>query len=395
MRPWRTTGSPTLEKDPRLAIFADIEADDDVESAPRRRRRTWIGWTLLAVAVVGVTIVALLPSSYVIEKPGPVYDTLGSVRVSDKDVPLIDIPSGTKQYATSGSLDMLTVTISGSRDQPESWLDTVIGWLTPSDDVLPVDEVYPKGTTVQESNEQGAVDMQNSQKEAVAAALTDLGYSFASTLTVETVLSGSPADGQLEKGDIVTAINGEKFKDVSALRGLILKNGTDVAASVDVTRKGTPMTLHVTPVLSPADEGSPRAPILGVTLSSEYDFPIDVKIQLENVGGPSAGQMFALGIIDKLTPGSLTGGAKVAGTGTITGAGDIGAIGGIRQTMYGARDAGATYFLAQKSNCDEVTGHIPSGLTVFAVSRLGDSLTALKAISSHSSTASLPTCPAG
>ncbi|CAN5265818.1 PDZ domain-containing protein [soil metagenome] len=373
-----------------MAIFADSEP-----AAPVRRRRTWIGWTLVAIAVVGVITVALLPSSYVIEKPGPVYDTLGSVQVSGKDVPLIDIPSGTKQYATTGSLDMLTVTIAGTREQPESWLDTVIGWLTPSDNVLPVDDVYPKGVTVQQSNEQGAVDMQNSQKEAVAAALTDLGYDFSSTLTVDSVLKGSPADGQLKKGDVVTAVNGERFSDVSALRGLIKKNGTDAAAAIDIVRASTKMTLHVTPVLSPASQGTPRAPILGVTLSSEYDFPIDVKIQLENVGGPSAGQMFALGIIDKLTPGSLTGGARVAGTGTITGAGDVGAIGGIRQKMYGAKNAGATYFLAPKSNCDEVVGHVPSGLTVFAVSTLSDSLAALKAVSSGASTASLPTCTAG
>jgi Lon-like protease len=373
-----------------LAIFADTEP------APRpRRRRTRIGFILVALAVIAVIVVALLPSSYVIEKPGPVFDTLGSVQVSGKNVPLIDIPTGTKQYATKGSLDMLTVTIAGSRDQPESWLNTAIGWLTPSDNVLPVDEVYPKGTTVEESNEEGAVDMQNSQKEAVAAALTDLGYDFSSTLTVASVLKGSPADGQLKKGDIVTAINGEKFKDVSALRGLISKNGTDVAASVSLTRAGKALTISVKPVLSSASDGSTPAPILGVTLSSAYDFPIDVKIQLENVGGPSAGQMFALGIIDKLTPGSLTGGAKVAGTGTITGAGAVGAIGGIRQKMYGARSAGATYFLAPKSNCDEVVGHVPSGLTVFAVSTLDDSLKALKAVSTGASTASLPTCAAG
>jgi PDZ domain-containing protein len=373
-----------------LAIFADTEP-----VAPPRRRRSWIGWSLVAVAVLGVTTVALLPSSYVIEKPGPVFDTLGSVQVSGKDVPLIDIPSSTKQYATTGSLDMLTVTIAGTREQPESWLDTAIGWLTPSDNVLPVDDVYPKGTTVEQSNEQGAVDMQNSQKEAVAAALTSLGYDFSSTLTVDSVLKGSPADGQLEKGDIVTAVNGEKFKDVSALRGLILKNGTDAAATIAITRSGAAKTLRITPVLSTPEDGETASPILGITLASEYDFPIDVKIQLENVGGPSAGQMFALGIIDKLTPGALTGGAKVAGTGTITGAGEIGAIGGIRQKMYGAKNAGATYFLAPKSNCDEVVGHVPSGLTVFAVSKLSDSLKVLKAISTDASTSSLPTCSAG
>jgi PDZ domain-containing protein len=119
-----------------------------------------------------------------------------------------------------------------------------------------------------------------------------------------------------------------------------------------------------------------------------------VTIQLDNVGGPSAGQMFALGIIDKLTPGSITGGENVAGTGTITAGGEVGPIGGIRQKMYGAKDAGAEYFLAPVDNCNEVTGHIPSGLTVFAITTLDDSLAALEAISTGADSSALPTCPA-
>ena len=126
-----------------------------------------------------------------------------------------------------------------------------------------------------------------------------------------------------------------------------------------------------------------------------YDYPFTVKIQLENVGGPSAGQMFALGIIDKLTPGSLTGGKRVAGTGTIDAQGTIGPIGGIRQKMYGAQRAGATIFLAPAGDCNEVVGHIPSGLKVFAVKTLSDSLAVLKAVSTGASTASLKGCSAG
>jgi PDZ domain-containing protein len=105
--------------------------------------------------------------------------------------------------------------------------------------------------------------------------------------------------------------------------------------------------------------------------------------------------MFALGIIDKLTPGELNGGESIAGTGTIDATGAVGPIGGIRQKMYGAKDAGATVFLAPASNCDEVTGHIPSGLTVYSVKTLDDSLAVLKALSDGSSTSSLPTCPVG
>ena len=105
--------------------------------------------------------------------------------------------------------------------------------------------------------------------------------------------------------------------------------------------------------------------------------------------------MFALGIIDTLTPGSLNGGEKVAGTGTISADGTVGPIGGIRQKLWGAKDAGADWFLAPESNCDEVVGHVPDGLRVFAVEDLDDSLAVLDAIRDGGDLDALPTCDAG
>jgi PDZ domain-containing protein len=326
----------------------------------------------------------------VIEQPGPVFNVLGDVTVSGKQVPLIDIPSE-KTYATDGTLDMLTVSIRGDRAQLPTWLDIAAAYFDPSKAVVPVDDIYPAGTTLQQSNQQGQVDMQNSQKEAVAAALNDLGYTFPSTLNIVQTQAGSPADGVLRAGDTIVSLNGTAYSDVSALRAGIADNGVDKAAEIVVTRGGVEKTVQVTPTLS---TGTDPVPILGIIVGSDYTFPIDVTIQLENVGGPSAGQMFALGIIDKLTPGQLNGGKNVAGTGTITASGDVGAIGGIRQKLYGALNAGAEYFLAPASNCNEVTGHIPAGLTVFAVKTLSDSLAALKQIASGGDTSGLPACPA-
>ena len=127
-------------------------------------------------------------------------------------------------------------------------------------------------------------------------------------------------------------------------------------------------------------------------MSVTYDFPFEVQIQLDKVGGPSAGMMFALGIIDKLTPGQLQGGENVAGTGTIDQSGAVGPIGGIQQKLHGALESGATWFLAPADNCDEVTGNIPDGLTVFSVSTLDQALTALEGIKTGD-TSDLPTCP--
>lgn len=370
-----------------MALFADTSPDP----VPGRRRSTILGWGLLGLAVAGVVVVALVPAPYVIEQPGPVYDTLGDVSIDGEDVPLIDIPTE-ETYPTSGTLDMLTVSIRGNRDNLPSWIEIGAAYLDPSKAVVPVDSIYPVGITQEQSTEQGQIDMENSQKEAVAAALTHLGYDLPSTITVTEVQPDAAAAGILEPGDVIVALNGESFDDVTGLRAEVAANGTTNAATVDVLRNDEPVSVQVTPRLS---TGTDPAPVLGIGVQSEYDLPFAVKIQLENVGGPSAGMMFALGIIDKLTPGELNGGEAIAGTGTISATGAVGPIGGIRQKLYGASNAGADWFLAPESNCDEVTGHIPSGLTVLSVETLDDAVTALETIADDGDTAALPTCPAG
>ncbi|MBC7591681.1 MAG: PDZ domain-containing protein [Salinibacterium sp.] len=368
-----------------MALFTDISPN-----AQPRPRRHWTGWTILGIGLVGVVTVALVPAPFVIEQPGPVYNTLGDVTIDGEQVPMIQIPDE-QTYPTDGSLDMLTVSIRGNRQELPSWLEIATAYFDPSKSVVPVELIYPAGVSLEDSNNQGRVDMANSQKEAVAAALTQLGYTFASTVTVVETSPASPSDGILEAGDVLLSVNGETFADVTGLRAEIAANGVDKAAAIDITRNGQPETVEITPTLSGGDNA---VPIIGIIAGGDYDFPFDVNIQLENVGGPSAGMMFALGIIDKLTEGELNGGEIIAGTGTISGSGEVGQIGGIQQKMFGAKNAGATSFLAPESNCDEVTGHIPDGLQVFAVATLDDALAALDAIETGASTTGLPTCPA-
>jgi PDZ domain-containing protein len=373
------------EKDTTLTLFTDTMP----EPRPSRRRR-WIGWGILSIALIGVTVVALLPAPYVIEQPGPVFNVLGETEVGGKKVPLIDIPTATT-YPTDGTLNMLTVSLRGDPQQLPNWLEIAMAHLNPSEAVIPVEEIYPPGESVDDSNQQGAVDMENSQKEAIAAALTHLGYTFPSVISVLDVAKGSAADGILKPKDEIFTLNGVAVGDVSALRAAIAENGTSTPAKVGISRGGVKQTVAITPTLS---SGAEPTPIFGILVGSDYTFPVDVTIQLENVGGPSAGQMFALGIIDKLTSGKLNGGKDVAGTGTITAQGEVGPIGGIRQKMWGARSAGAEYFLAPSDNCDEVTGHIPPGLSVFAVKTLDDSLADLKVVAAGGDTSALKACPA-
>jgi len=374
-------------------------SDDDSQPGfgpPRQRiapsKRTIAGWVSVAVAAVVTVALAVAPAPFVIEQPGPVFNTLGTdQRVGSTPTadakPLISIP-GKKTYPTAGSLDLLTVSVVGNPDQRPGWFEIVSAWFDPSRAVLPVDAVFPPGTTTEQSNAQNAALMVDSQQDAVAAALNELGYDFPEAVAVKQVIKGTPAADVFTVGDEITTVNGEPVPGVQTLRKLVAANGTDKPAEVGILRKGVASTVSITPVSSGGQT------VLGIGAGMDYTFPFDVKIQLDDVGGPSAGQMFALGIIDKLTPGELNGGKRVAGTGTIDNEGNIGPIGGIRQKMFGARAAGATVFLAPATNCDEVTGHIPGGLTVYSVKTLADSLKVLKAVRSGGSTSGLASCPA-
>jgi PDZ domain-containing protein len=337
---------------------------------------TYVGFGLLVAAVVGTVLFATAPSPYVVESPGPVFDTLGEVEDSEGEpIPLIEVPDETT-YPTSGRLDLLTVYINGSRENPLSWLEVAQAWFNPSRTVLPVDLVYPQGQTEEQSDEESAVQMETSQEDAVAAALTELGIPYGSVLTVSGVIEGTPAEGVLEAGDEILTAAGAPIVTVDELRAVLGTEGVGTDVELGIRRGGAERSVTVAPIASEED----GSPVIGVYVSSVYDFPIEVLIQLENVGGPSAGMMFALGIYDKLTPGELTGGEHIAGTGTIGGGGEVGAIGGIVQKMYGARDAGAAWFLAPESNCADLSGRIPAGLEVFSVAELDDAIAVVEGI---------------
>ncbi|MBN9182006.1 MAG: PDZ domain-containing protein, partial [Microbacterium sp.] len=250
---------------------------------------------------------------------------------------------------------------------------------------------FPTGQTTQERNEESAAMMVDSQKEATAAALTHLGYDVHPKLSVYSLTDDSAAQGKLRKDDVIVAANGTTITDVDTLRRIV-NDADGSAVTLTIERDGARQDVSVTP--KKLTTGGTTTWLLGVSLITDYDFPIDVTIQLNNVGGPSAGMMFALGIMDTLTPGQLNGGKSIAGTGTITADGTVGPIGGIRQKLYGAKEAGASYFLAPDSNCDEVVGHVPSGLRVFAVKKVDDSLAVLDALRSGGDLDALPTCTA-
>lgn len=347
-----------------------------------------VGWILLIGAVAGTVVLGTLPAPYVKEKPGPVYDTIGEIDIEGASTPVIEI-SGEKTYPTEGDLDMLTVVLEGSPQNPLSWIDIALAWFDPTRAIVPIEAVYPPGTTDDEENEQSAADMVDSQQEAVAAALGELGIDYTSIVTVGAVMVGFPAEGVLEQGDQILTVDGDPVDGVGELSAALADAGAGTQVELGIIREGEEQTVDIAPV---ASEDDPDSVLIGIETAATYDFPFEVTVNLGDVGGPSAGMMLALGVYDKLTPGPLTGGARVAGTGTISADGEVGAIGGIRQKMHGAAGAGADWFLAPVANCAEVVGHIPGGLEVFAVTTLDDALETVQTIADGGDTAFLARC---
>ncbi len=330
--------------------------------------------------VLGVAAMSL-PVPYVVESPGPTFNTLGT----DNGKPVITV-SGHETYPAKGSLDLTTVYVDGGPNGPVSVFEALSAWLNTSKAVYPEELIFPSGVTKEQSQQESAVAMTTSQENAVASALKELNIPFEQKLQVAGIPDDSASKGKIQEGDVLVSVSGKPVTALSVIQGeLAAGNGKPV--TVVVERNGSQLPVTVTPAKSQTGRY-----LLGVVLQYKFKFPFDVKISLEKVGGPSAGMMFALGIVDTVTPGDLTGGKHIAGTGTITPDGVVGAIGGIGQKMVGARSGGATLFLAPAANCNDVVGHIPAGLQVVKVENLAEARHAVELAAAGSDTSGLPAC---
>lgn len=357
------------------------EPDSNYFEGKTRRPRRASGIIFLAIFTTSLLALVFLPTPYVIEQPGPVFNVLSV----ENGQPVITVENA-KTYETKGDLDLLTVRVLGSRENTPSWLELGLAWLDPAQVITPVDAIFPVGQSFEQAEVESAAMMEQSQQDAIAVALKKLKYQVPYEVYVSEVVKNAPASGILRATDFVKRANGKAIHSVQELRA-VLNEAAGAAVQIEIERAGKLQTVSVTPTKNEA--GDYR---MGVVVGIKYDFPVHVDLKLTDVGGPSGGMIFALGIYDLLTPGYLLGGEKIAGTGTINAAGEIGPIGGIRQKLYGAKNAGAEYFLAPADNCTDVVGHIPSGLNVYKVTNFDDALAAVSAIGSGGNLAALPTC---
>lgn len=313
----------------------------------------------VALSVVTVPFVAL--------GPGPTFDTLGEV--DGKQV--VDI-EGTEVHPTSGHLNMTTV----SQRDALTLGEALTLWMSGREQLVPRDLVYPPDKSKDEVDEANSTDFRQSEDSAEYAALLHLKYPMA--VTVETVNDDGPSKGKLADGDAIDYVNGKPVADLDAFQAIIKDTKPGEQVVLDYRRRnGDIGSATITLGKHPErDQG-----YLGVAVLDAPWAPFTVDFNLANVGGPSAGLMFSLAVVDKLTTGNLNDGKFVAGTGTITGDGKIGPIGGITHKMLAAKDAGASIFLVPAENCEEAKTAHDDDLELVKVETLDQAVAALNTLS--------------
>jgi Lon-like protease len=324
-----------------------------------RWARIALGLVLFAAAAAAIG----WPLPYYSEGPGPARDVLDRI-----------IYEGEPRYEPTGHLELTTV-----RYEQLTGLTALRAWLDDTLAIVPARIVYPPGVPVDVTKQRGISEMDQSKIDAAAAALRALHIypkQHGDGALIEGTVTNCPADGELFPGDIVTAIDGTPIRDAAQASKVFDRIPVHQPLHFDLNVDGT--VEHATFTRAPC--GPKDEPLVGITMLDA--FPFDITISSDDIGGPSAGLMWALGLYELLTPDDLTAGRTIAGTGEIAPDGTVYPIGGIRDKVVAAERAGATLFLAPADNMDELQGVDTGGMQVVSVASLKDALDALRASSS-------------
>jgi PDZ domain-containing protein len=331
------------------------------------RRIVTLMVALVPIVAFGV-LLAVVTVPFVSLGPGPIFDTLGEV--DGKQV--VDI-QGIQTHPTSGHLDMTTV----SQRDGLTLGEALTLWLSGNEQLVPRDLVYPPGQSREEVDKANNADFKRSENNAEYAALGYLKYPKA--VTVAAVNNPGPSVGKLQAGDAVDAVNGTPVATVDEFTSLLKNTKPGQPVVIDYRRKNAPA--GVARITLGANKDRDYG-FLGIAVLDAPWAPFVVDFNLANVGGPSAGLMFSLAVVDKLTTGDLVGSKFVAGTGTISADGKVGPIGGVVHKMEAARGAGATVFLVPSKNCYEASADNLPGLQLVKVDTLGQAVDALHTMTS-------------
>jgi PDZ domain-containing protein len=345
--------------------------DVDFAGSPGYGRRPVPKWPFVLAGVfiaIGIAIAIAWPIkvSYYTMSPGPLYDASDFVHVADG------------QENIDGEFFFLTVSL-----REANVFEYVAATIDPRIAVVPRQNIRPSGVSSEDLRRENLARMEQSKTDAKVVALTKLGYEVTyigtGALVIDTI-PDSAADGVLFADDVIVAVDGEDVAFRSDVIDDLADNeiGDSVVITVERSVEGSdePETVDVTLVLGPHVD-DPSKPMMGVLLDNNptiFEFPVDVEIDSQNIGGPSAGLMFTLEIMNQLTEEDITGGQRIAGTGTISLDGTVGAIGGVRQKVYAAIDAGATIVFVPAANFDDAVDAAGDDVTVVRVETIDDPL---------------------
>ena len=330
------------------------------------RRISTLLVALAPIVAFGV-LLALVTVPYVSLGPGPTFDTLGEVE--GKEVVEIE---GTEVQPTTGHLNMTTVS---QRDNLTLGQALTL-WVSGREQLVPRDLVYPPDRSKDEIDEANNQEFKRSEDSAEYAALGYLKY--APAVTVETVSKDGASKGKLNEGDAIDGVDGVPVTSLDQFQSIMEKTKPDQEVVLDFRRKNA--APGVTTIKLRSNPDKPHG-YLGIGVVEAPWAPFTIDFNLANIGGPSAGLVFSLAVIDKLTTGELSGSKFVAGTGTIDADGKVGSIGGITHKIVAAQEAGATVFLVPADNCEEAKSAHEDGIDLVKVANLGDAVDALNALS--------------
>jgi Lon-like protease len=358
----------TVSERDEAEVAAEAASATTATSRPRgmTRRR----WTLLfsGVLVIVLGLVGgFVQVPYVALGPGPTYDALGAA-----DGQQVIQVSGTSTHQTSGELRMVTVS-----EIDQITLFGALGlWMSGNYALQPRELYFPPGQSQQAVNQQNVQQFQESQTEAEVSALRYLHYPIEVVTTQ--VVNGSPADKLIKAGDKIISVSSKPVNSVEDVLNALANTKPGQIVPVTVQTGSQPVRdLRITLGKNPS--GSPQG-FIGIQPASQAVVPFKVNVSLPGIGGPSAGLIFALAIVDKLTNSDVNGGMKVAGTGQIDDLGNVSEIGGIPFKLVAARAAGATVFLTPADNCAEAKAHVPAGLRLVKVTSLSSAISELAAL---------------
>ena len=356
-----------------------------MSSDPMQLSRRYVTRLVAALGLIALTCVAMvIPVPYVTMKPGQAFDTLGDF----DGKPMFSFEDGVKTYPTSGTLDFTTVSITSNNHHLRVG-ELVRAYFSDDVAVVPRDLVYPKGETAEQSKAESAALMDGSKDSSKVAALRAAGYEVGETPMIAAVSDDGAAKGILQPGDLVVAVDGVDVATNQDVVEAVGKREPGDDVDLGIVRDGEKQTVTIT---TRADAEDPTVPRVGVGVGTKYDFPFELDNNVgDQIGGSSAGTMFALAIYDRLTPGALTGGLQVAGTGEMSADGIVGKIGGVQQKIAGAHAAGAHVFLVPTDNCAEAVAGDTHGLQLVKITTLDDAISSLEALANDPD-AKVPTC---